>query len=58
MITAINSTMAQLNVANHAQVERKFLRYAMQKLGTETDDGNIDIGFGELFTGLKQQMFV
>ena len=48
--------MAQ--VANHAQTERKFLRYAMQKLGTENDSGNFEISFGDLFIDiLFEQIF-
>ena len=48
--------MAQ--VANHAQAERKFLRYAMQKLGTESDDGGFEISFGDLFVDITfEQIF-
>merc|ERR1719150_2185943 len=50
--------MAQQNVANHAVTERKFLRYAMQKLGEQNDNGGYDVAFGPLFTDiLFEQIF-
>merc|ERR1712087_88277 len=50
------TTMAQ--VANHAQTERKFLRYAMQKIGTVNDSGGYEISFGDLFVDiLFEQIF-
>eukprot|EP01084_Bolivina_argentea_P035523 65884_1 len=49
--------MAQ-EVANHSQVERKFLRYAMQKLGEPNQEGGFDVTFGLLFTDiLFEQIF-
>eukprot|EP01083_Nonionella_stella_P099501 279773_1 len=49
--------MAQ-EVANHSQVERKFLRYAMQKLGEPNQEGGFDFTLGLLITDiLLEQIF-
>eukprot|EP01084_Bolivina_argentea_P297603 512741_1 len=49
--------MAQ-EVAHHAAVEKKFLCYAMQKLGDKNDKDQFEIKFGPLFTDiLFEQVF-
>merc|ERR1719229_505002 len=50
--------MAQEAVVNHAATERKFLCYAIQKLGEPNAQGGYEIRFGDLFTDiLFEQIF-
>eukprot|EP00483_Globobulimina_turgida_P000906 UN00907 len=50
--------MAQEAVINHAATEKKFLRYAIQKLGKPNAKGGYNIPFGILFTDiLFEQIF-